>query len=303
MTEIQEPERENPAEDHHGIRDPALEGDEELLDRFARTRDQGVKEELATRHLRFASDLAYRYRDRGERMDDLEQVARLGLLKAIDRYDPSRGSFRGYATPTILGELRRHFRDKSWTVHVPRDLKDAMPRIRAAIADLAGEQGRMPDTEDVAEATDLKTGEVDAAMEASRLARPTSLDAPVKRAGHAAQEGAAPLVEQVGAKDDNFGQVEFNVILEERLNVLTDRDREVLHLSFVEDLTQAEIGERIGVSQMQVSRIRRAALERLRAEPEPEPESVSGIGSSSELSTPTRRSELRRPNQRPEGDK
>lgn len=250
----------------HGASGPGLDSDEELLAQFARTRDQGVREELATRFLPFAADLAGRYRDRGERMDDLEQVARLGLLKAIDGYDPERGSFRGYATPTILGELRRHFRDKSWTVRVPRDLKDALPKIRAAIAELASEQGRMPDDQEVAEATDMKTGEVRAAMEASRLARPASLDAPASSPNFA--DEAPPLVEQVGAKDKHYDQVEFNVILEERLNLLSERDREVLHLSFIEDLTQAEIGERIGVSQMQVSRIRRAALDRLRVEPQ-----------------------------------
>ncbi len=265
MAEIREPEGGNAAETQ-SVSDPGLESDDELLAQFARTRDQGVREELATRYLPFAADLAGRYRDRGERMDDLEQVARLGLLKAIDGFDPERGSFKGYATPTILGELRRHFRDKSWAVRVPRDLKDALPRIRAAIADLAGEQGRMPDAEEVAEATDMETSEVQEAIEASRLARPASLDAPAAGAGQV--DEAPPLVEQVGSKDEHFDQVEFNVILEERLGRLSDRDREVLHLSFVEDLTQAEIGERIGVSQMQVSRIRRAALDRLRSEPQ-----------------------------------
>lgn len=266
MGSIKEPQRRDSEGDPRSVSDPGLEADDELLAQFARTRDQEVREELATRYLPFAADLAARYRDRGERMDDLEQVARLGLLKAIDGYDPERGSFKGYATPTILGELRRHFRDRSWAVRVPRDLKDALPRIRAAIADLAGEQGRMPDTEEVAAATDMETGEVQEAIEASRLARPASLDAPA--AGSAHLDEAPPLVEQVGASDENFEQVEFNVILEERLNSLSERDREVLHLSFVEDLTQAEIGERIGVSQMQVSRIRRAALDQLKAEPQ-----------------------------------
>jgi len=242
-----------------------LESDEELLSRFATTRDQFAREELATRFLPLAGGLAARYRDRGESMEDLEQVARLGLLKALDGYDDTRAnSFGAYATPTILGELRRHFRDRSWAMRVPRDMKEAMPRIRAAIADLATEKGRMPDAEEVAEATDMETAEVHEALAASSAARPASLDAPAS--ARLAEEGAVPLVEQVGVVDVNLEQVEYNVILEQRLEEISTRDREVLHLSFVEDLTQSEIGARVGVSQMQVSRILRGSLERLRGE-------------------------------------
>jgi RNA polymerase sigma-B factor len=241
----------------------ALESDEQLLERFSQTRDQQVREELATRFLPLASGLAARYRDRGERLEDLEQVARLGLLKAIDGFDASRpNGFGAYATPTILGELRRHFRDRSWAMRVPRDLKEAMPRIRSAVADLATEMGRMPDTAEVAEATNMPQREVVEAMEASRAARPASLDAPASV--RVSEEGAIPLAEQIGSSDEHFDQVEYNVMLEERLAQLSDRDREVLHLSFVEDLTQSEIGKRVGVSQMQVSRILRSALDRLR---------------------------------------
>jgi RNA polymerase sigma-B factor len=244
--------------------DFAMQSDEELLSTFSRTRDQPVREELARRFLPLASGLAARYRDRGESMEDLEQVARLGLLKAIDGYDDERAnSFNAYATPTILGELRRHFRDRSWSMRVPRDLKEAIPRIRSAIADLATEKGRMPDEEEVAEATNMEPDEVREAMAASSAARPASLDAPASRV---VEEGAIPLVEQVGSTDENLDQVEYNVMLEGRLEALSERDREVLHLSFVEDLTQSEIGERVGVSQMQVSRILRSSLERLRGE-------------------------------------
>ncbi len=244
-----------------------IDSDERLLTRFAATRDQAIREELTTRFLPLAASLAGRYRDRGERMEDLEQVARLGLLKAIDGFDDTRANgFGAYATPTILGELRRHFRDRSWAMRVPRDMKEAMPQIRAAVANLATENGRMPDASEVAEATNLDTGQVRAAIEASHAARPASLDAPssVRRSDDG---GAIPLVEQVGGSDEHYDQVEFNVMLEQRLEALSERDREVLHLSFVEDLTQSEIGERVGVSQMQVSRILRAAIERLRNQP------------------------------------
>jgi len=242
--------------------DRALETDEQLLERFVETRDQTIREEIARRFLPLAAGLAARYRDRGERLEDLEQVARLGLLKAIDGFDVSRGNrFAAYATPTILGELRRHFRDRSWAMRVPRDMKEALPRIRAAIADLATEKGRMPDVEELAEATNLDLEAVEEALEASTAARPASLDAPGTRV---AEEGAVPLIEQVGGRDEHLDQVEYNVMLEQRLAHLSERDREVLHLSFVEDLTQSEIGKRVGVSQMQVSRIIRAAPDRLR---------------------------------------
>lgn len=242
--------------------DLGLESEDDLLARFVQTRDQFVREELARRFLPLASGLAARYRDRGERLEDLEQVARLGLLKAIDGFDAARGNrFAAYATPTILGELRRHFRDRSWAMRVPRDMKEALPRIRAAISDLATEKGRMPDTVELAEATNMDQEAVEQALEASTHARPASLDAPGSRV---TEEGAVPLIEQVGSRDEHLEQVEYNVMLEERLSHLSDRDREVLHLSFVEDLTQSEIGKRVGVSQMQVSRIIRSALDQLR---------------------------------------
>ncbi len=241
----------------------ALETDEQLLARFAATRDLAARDELASRFLPLAAALAARYRDRGESIEDLEQVARLGLLKAIDGYDAGRANrFGAYATPTILGEIRRYFRDRSWAMRVPRDLKEALPRIRAAIADLAAENGRMPDSEEVAAATNLNRAEVDEAIAVASAARPASLDAPAS--ARPTEDGAVPLVEQVGLDDEHLAQVEYNVILEQRLRALSDRDREVLHLSFVEDLTQREIGERVGVSQMQVSRILRSALHRLR---------------------------------------
>lgn len=245
--------------------DLRIVSDEQLLKRFSRTRELHLREELARRFLPLAAGLAGRYRDRGESMDDLEQVARLGLLKAIDGYDATRTNrFAAYATPTILGELRRHFRDRSWAMRVPRDLKEAMPRIRSATADLATATGHMPNTSEVAEATNMEPGAVREAMAASSAARPASLDAPAS--ARMIDEGAIPLVEQLGIVDEHLDQVEYNVMLEQRLGVLSPRDREVLHLTFVEDLTQSEVGKRVGVSQMQVSRILRASLERLRNE-------------------------------------
>lgn len=238
-----------------------LESDEELLARFVRTRHPDLREELAVRYSPLAEGLARRYTNRGETYDDLLQVARLGLLKAIDGFDDTRGaSFGAYAEPTILGELRRHFRDKRWAMRVPRDLKEALPRIRSAIDELSTDLGREPETAEVAEEAGMEEEQVLDALEAADTSRPSSLDAPVV----SGEPEASTVGELVGEPDENIDQTEWGVMLEERLERLDERDREVLYLRFVEDLTQTEIGERVGVSQMQVSRILSAALERLR---------------------------------------
>ena len=238
-----------------------LETDDELLARFVRTRDPDLREELAVRNAPLAESLARRYANRGERLEDLQQVAYLGMLKALDGFDDIRGtSFRAYAEPTILGELRRHFRDKRWAMRVPRDLKEALPKIRQAVDELSKDLGREPETSEVAEQAGMEEEVVIDALEAAEASRPASLDAPVA----ATEPDAATMGDMVGELDQNIDHAEWNVILEERLDQLDDRDREVLYLRYAEDLTQREIGERIGVSQMQVSRILSSTLEALR---------------------------------------
>ena len=240
-----------------------LESDDELLARFVRTRDPDLREELAVRNAPLAESLARRYANRGERLEDLQQVAYLGMLKALDGFDDIRGtSFRAYAEPTILGELRRHFRDKRWAMRVPRDLKEALPKIRQAVDELSKDLGREPEMSEVAEQAGMDEEVVMDALEAAEASRPASLDAPIA----ATEPDAATMADMVGEIDQNIDHAEWNVLLEERLDQLEDRDREVLYLRFAEDLTQREIGERIGVSQMQVSRILSAALDELRSE-------------------------------------
>lgn len=252
-----------PEQPHAPDPEVGLESNEDLLERFSRTRDVDLREELAVRYLPLAQKLAGRYRNRGEQLDDLQQVARLGLLKALDGFDSLKGApFEAYASPTILGELRRHFRDKQWSLRIPRELKEAIPKIRIAIEDLAGEEGRMPDTEEIAERVDMDESEVLDAIAASEAARVRSLDAPAP--GAEPGEGALELGEKVGAVDEMLEQTEYGVMLEERLEALTDREREVVYQRFALDLTQTEIGESIGVSQMQVSRILADALGKLR---------------------------------------
>ena len=243
--------------------DVALADEESLLARYAGDREERVREELVRRFLPLARGLAGRYEGRGETRADLDQVASLGLVKALERFDPDRGSsFASYATPTILGEIRRHFRDRRWAVHVPRDVKEAVPRVRDALDGLYASLGRSPSVEEVAREARLSVEDVLDAMEAASRARPSSLDAP-RGAG---EEGAIPLEAQVGEVDPAYETVEDAATIGPRLARLSERDREVLRLRLAEDMTQSQIAERIGVSQMQVSRILRAAIERLREE-------------------------------------
>lgn len=215
---------------------------------------------MVERHLGLARHLALRYSDSGEPLDDLFQVASLGLVNAVDRFDPSRGiAFTTFAVPTILGELKRHFRDRGWAIHVPRDLKEASLRVRRAIADHNGE--RPPTPAELAEATGLSLEGVLEALDVGGAQRALSLDAPAS----SEEEGGATLVDLLGDDDDDLERATDRTLLETLMRTVTPREREILRLRFVEDLTQSQIGDRIGVSQMQVSRILRGALTRMRA--------------------------------------
>jgi RNA polymerase sigma-B factor len=221
-------------------------------------RRHSEREALIERHLGLARHLALRYRDRGEPIDDLIQVASLGLLKAADRFDPSRGvAFATFAVPTILGELRRHFRDRGWALHVPRDLKEAALRVTRALRACGG---RAPTPAELARVTGLSLEQVVEALEVAGAHHTLSLDAPVGEE----DDGGATVLDQLGAPDDGLARARDRVTLAGLVHVLDAREREILRLRFEEDLTQSEIGARVGVSQMQVSRILRAALARMR---------------------------------------
>ena len=232
-----------------------------LLRRYARDRDPAVREELARRFMPLARRLASRYRGDREPFEDLVQVASLGLVKALDRFDPERGvAFSSYAVPTILGELKRHFRDRGWSVRVPRDLQERIAKVERATARLPAKLGRVPTVNEIAEHLELEPEEVLEAMQAGQAHHAMSLDAQQQT-----EDGEGiPLTERVGSEDPGFETVEYGVAIEDAVQSLSERDRTVLHLRFVEDLTQTQIAERVGVSQMHVSRILRAALERLR---------------------------------------
>jgi RNA polymerase sigma-B factor len=243
-----------------GSRAARTRADHVLLER-AHAGDQAAREQLVQRFLPLARQLARRYRRGGELLDDLVQVASLGLLKAIDRFDPSRETaFSSYAVPTILGELKRHFRDKGWSVRVPRDLQELAVRLEPTSEELARELGRAATPTELAERLDVTLEHLLEAREAAGAYRAISLDRPRDDD----EEGADGIGAAFGIEDPGFAEAEDAATVEHLMRVLTEREREVLRLRFAEDLTQAEIGVRIGVSQMHVSRIIRQAIARLR---------------------------------------
>jgi RNA polymerase sigma-B factor len=234
-------------------------GDENrLLRRYAATRDPALKEELVDRLLPLARSFALRYRGAPEQLEDLIQVASLGLVKALEGFDPERGkSFVAYAAPTILGELRRHFRDHVWEIRVPRGLQERIAAVREVVAELSDEMGRSPSVWQIAERLQLSEEAVWEALQAEDSRRTLSLDTP---RSHDDGE-SVPMVETLGRGEPGYDAVEDQLAAEDA--TLDEREREVLRLRFEQDLTQYEIGRVLGVSQMQVSRIMRRALRKL----------------------------------------
>ncbi len=232
--------------------------DESLLERFQATRDPAIREQIVERFMPLARSLALRYRSGGEAVEDLIQVANLGLLKAIDRYDSERGTgFVAYASPTILGELRHHFRDRSWSVRLPRSLQERSMKIAEAEADLRGDLQRTPTVSEVAEHCELSDADVIEAMQADQARRTTSLDRPKMQD----EDDSVPVVETLGTTDYGFERAEAEFASETA--ELRPKERQALHYRFHEGMTQREIGDEIGVSQMQVSRLLRSALNKL----------------------------------------
>jgi RNA polymerase sigma-B factor len=248
-------------DDGPGRRSARADDDRALFARYLDGRDPVDREVLIERFLPLARQLARRYQRRDEPFDDLFQVACLGLVKAIDRFDLSRDvAFSSYAVPTILGEIKRYFRDRTWSVRVPRDLQELALRVDRKVAELSTDLRRTPTVRELAEALDLQEEEVLEALEASGAYRATSLSMP----RGSDDEAGDTLGDTVGTQEQGFGQAEDRATLSRLLRAVTPREREVLRLRFEEDLTQAEIGQLIGVSQMQVSRIIRQSLARLR---------------------------------------
>jgi RNA polymerase sigma-B factor len=236
--------------------------DRALFARYLDKRDAVDREMLIERFLPLARQLARRYQRPEEPFDDLYQVACLGLVKAIDRFDLERQvAFSSYAVPTILGEIKRYFRDRTWSVRVPRDLQELALKVDRAVANLSLDLHRQPTVPEIAARVGAEEEDVLEALEASGAYRATSLEAP----RGAEDDSGETLGDTLGTDEHGFALAEDRATIARLMRSLSPREREVLRLRFEEDLTQGEIGERIGVSQMQVSRIIRQSLGRLRS--------------------------------------
>ncbi len=232
--------------------------EDELLRRFAATRSPRLRDELVRRFTPLARALASRFPHAREPLEDLVQVAYVGLIKAIDGFDPARGRpFTAYAVPTILGEIRRHFRDHVPRLRLPRRLQELTLAVEDAVDRLTETAGRAPTTGEIAQALGIEEEQVLEALEAAQARQTLSLDAPRSQD----LDDAAPAVELVGDEDPGFDRVEAQLASEDA--ALDERERRVLRLRFEGDMTQSEVGDLLGVSQMQVSRIQRRALGKL----------------------------------------
>ncbi len=234
---------------------------------LAETGDPALRDELVEAHLGLARYLARRFANRGEPLDDLVQVASVGLVRAIDRFDPSRDvEFSTYATHTIVGELKRHFRDRGWAIRAPRRMQELYLRLGTVVATLGGQLGRSPAIAELAAEVGVSEEEVLEALEAGQAYRFASLDAPVSApaAGDGDRDGDT-LGARLGAEDPEIEAAEQRAMLSPLLRRLPERERLIVQLRFFDGLTQSEIAARLGISQMHVSRLLARSVARLRS--------------------------------------
>lgn len=235
----------------------------ELLAEYRNTRNSKVREELVEANSDLVHFIARRFANRGEPLDDIEQVGFVGLIQAIERFDPSlENEFSTFATPTIMGEIRRYFRDRSWAVRVPRRLQENYLKVARVQHSMESELGRQPSISEIAQRLQLEPDDVLAALEVSPAQRAASLEAPV---GDHGDEGGE-LGDLLGSEDANLERVETADLLEQAMAHLTPRERQIVVMRFVDQLPQTEVAKRLGISQMHVSRLQRAALDQMRAQ-------------------------------------
>ena len=237
--------------------------DRRLFARWRNERDPLDRDAIVERFLPLARQLAARYQRPGEPFDDVFQVACFGLVKAVDRFDCDRGvAFPSYAVPTITGEIKRHFRDRAWAVRVPRDLQELALRVERVVGDLTRDHGHAPTVDEVAVTMGIAVEDVLEAFDARAAYRATSLDTPL---GSGDEDAGGSLGDVVGTIDQGFLRAEQRAELGSLMRSLTRIERAVVRLRFEQDLTQSEIGERLGISQMQVSRVLRRSITKLRS--------------------------------------
>ena len=239
----------------------------ELFRRYKEEGDMDAREKLVMSHLNLVRFLANKFKNRGEPIDDLMQVGYLGLLKAIDRFDPERGlEFTTYATPTIMGEIKRHFRDKGWSVRVPRRLQELSAKVNQATDELTTELQRSPTVEEIARYLDVTVDEVLEAMESSSAYSSVPLEAP----GSSDSDDAPSVLDRYASEDSELAFTDDRLVIEEALAGFSPREREVIELRFVKGMTQIEIAQKLGISQVQVSRLLRRTLKKIQDKIDPE---------------------------------
>ncbi|HET8653464.1 MAG TPA: SigB/SigF/SigG family RNA polymerase sigma factor [Gaiellaceae bacterium] len=237
--------------------------DKILLRRYHENGDLAAREELIERYMSLVRSLARRYAYRGEQLDDLVQIGAIGLIKAIDRFNLDRGvELTTYATPNIIGEIKRHFRDKGWSVRVPRGLQELNVQVSKLIEQLTVQLGRSPTIPELAKAAGVEEEQVLEALESGRAYSSVSLST----GGGSDEDGELDPLESLGTIDHEYEVSEDRAVLAPGFKVLDERERKILHLRFFSGLTQSQIAAEIGISQMHVSRLIRRSLEKIRDE-------------------------------------
>ena len=239
----------------------------ELFRRYKEDGDMEAREQLGMSHLNLVRFLANKFKNRGEPLDDLVQVGYLGLLKAIDRFDPDRGlEFTTYATPTILGEIKRHFRDKGWSVRIPRRLQELSAKVNQATDTLTTQFQRSPTIQEIADYLDASVDEVLEAMESSSAYS----SVPLEGTGSSENDDAPSVIDRYGSEDNELAFTDDRLVIEEALKGFSPREREVIELRFLKGMTQIEIAEQLGISQVQVSRLLRRTLKKIQDKIDPD---------------------------------
>jgi len=238
------------------------ENDKALLRRYHEQGDLAARQQLIEQYLSLVRSLARRYSYRGEQLEDLVQIGCIGLIKAIDRFDLERGvELTTYATPNIIGEIKRHFRDKGWAVRVPRGLQELNVQLSKLVEELTVQLGRSPTIAELAKAAGVEEEEVLEALESGRAYSSLSLSA-----GGGGDDDELDPLESLGTEEHQYEVSEDRAVLAPGFRVLDDRERRILHLRFFDGLTQSQIAQQVGISQMHVSRLIRRALEKIRQE-------------------------------------
>ena len=238
----------------------------ELFRRYKLEGDEDAREQLILNHLNLVRFLAAKFKNKGEPLDDLIQVGTVGLIKAIDRFDISRDlEFTTYSTPTILGEIKRHFRDKGWSVRVPRRLQELSAKVNKTTDELTKDLQRSPSVAEIAEHLDVSVDEVLEAMESSSAYSSVPLEA-----GSGDDDDAPAVIDRYASEDAGLGTADDRMVIEDTIRDFSPREQDVIRMRFVEGLTQVEIAERLGVSQVQVSRLLRRTLKKIQEKIDPE---------------------------------